>query len=151
MITQAIKISVSWYIALFVVSRSIKKLFSFNFVNIYFSQSIFFANTRFSKTTFHSISILVYFSFYKVFISFLKKWAKSYPVNGVIGGVFSIAFCKLCHLLFSMFCKRKVLLRENKNLLAWKSNIWYDICSNFYIFLISVSSFQLLFNISIGM
>ena len=36
------KINESRYIALFVVSGSIKKLFSINYINIYFSQSIVF-------------------------------------------------------------------------------------------------------------
>ena len=35
-----IKINDSWYIALFVISESIKKLFSIDCVNIYFSKSI---------------------------------------------------------------------------------------------------------------
>ena len=37
---QALKINESQYIALFMVSRSIKKLFSIDCVNIYLSQSI---------------------------------------------------------------------------------------------------------------
>ena len=36
---KQIKVNKSQYIALFVVNRSIKKLFSVNYVNIYFSQS----------------------------------------------------------------------------------------------------------------
>ena len=43
-IFSALKINESRYIAVFMVSGPIKKLFSINCVNIYFSQSVVFAN-----------------------------------------------------------------------------------------------------------
>ena len=41
---QVIKVSESRYIALFVVSESIKNLYSIDCIYIYFPQSLFFAN-----------------------------------------------------------------------------------------------------------